>query len=122
MRPEFHFTAERGWINDPHGITARDGEYHAFFQYVPETTGRSITAVSQGAHGTVAINDNGTVGDTSDDFVTYTTNDPDYSGADSFTYTVTSNGTTETATVNVTVAPTADIAADSVTVNVNSVS
>lgn len=38
MRPSFHFTAERGWINDPHGITARDGEYHAFFQYVPEST------------------------------------------------------------------------------------
>ncbi|KRE21839.1 glycosyl hydrolase family 32 [Agromyces sp. Soil535] len=38
MRPSFHFTAERGWINDPHGITARDGEYHVFFQYVPERT------------------------------------------------------------------------------------
>ncbi len=38
MRPSFHFTAERGWINDPHGITVRDGEYHAFFQYVPERT------------------------------------------------------------------------------------
>ena len=38
MRPAFHFTAERGWINDPHGITARDGEYHLFFQYVPQST------------------------------------------------------------------------------------
>jgi beta-fructofuranosidase len=38
MRPSFHFTAERGWINDPHGITARDGLYHSFFQYVPEST------------------------------------------------------------------------------------
>ncbi|MCC4907687.1 glycoside hydrolase family 32 protein [Microbacterium sp. cx-59] len=38
MRPEFHFTAASGWINDPHGITYRDGEYHAFFQYVPERT------------------------------------------------------------------------------------
>ena len=38
MRPRFHFTAERGWINDPHGITARDGEYHSFFQYVPDST------------------------------------------------------------------------------------
>jgi hypothetical protein len=35
MRPEFHFTAEQGWINDPHGITVRDGVYHAFYQYVP---------------------------------------------------------------------------------------
>lgn len=35
MRPLLHFTAQSGWINDPHGITARDGEYHLFFQYVP---------------------------------------------------------------------------------------
>jgi beta-fructofuranosidase len=35
MRPLLHFTAQFGWINDPHGITARDGEYHLFFQYVP---------------------------------------------------------------------------------------
>lgn len=37
MRPQFHFTAQRGWINDPHGITIHDGTYHAFFQYVPES-------------------------------------------------------------------------------------
>ena len=38
MRPDFHFTASTGWINDPHGITYRDGEYHSFFQYVPGRT------------------------------------------------------------------------------------
>lgn len=38
MRPEFHFTAHAGWINDPHGITYRDGGYDAFFQYVPDST------------------------------------------------------------------------------------
>jgi beta-fructofuranosidase len=38
MRPEFHFTARRGWINDPHGIVARDGGYDLFYQYVPEST------------------------------------------------------------------------------------
>ncbi|MGO4596234.1 glycoside hydrolase family 32 protein [Terrabacter sp. 2RAF25] len=38
MRPQFHFTADTGWINDPHGITARQGGYHAFFQYVPDST------------------------------------------------------------------------------------
>ncbi|WP_165070445.1 glycoside hydrolase family 32 protein [Marisediminicola senii] len=37
MRPQFHFTAA-GWINDPHGITYADGEYHSFFQYVPGST------------------------------------------------------------------------------------
>jgi beta-fructofuranosidase len=35
VRPLFHFTAATGWINDPHGITFRDGRYHVFFQYVP---------------------------------------------------------------------------------------
>lgn len=38
MRPEFHFTARHGWINDPHGITVRDGTYHAFYQYLPGST------------------------------------------------------------------------------------
>lgn len=57
----------------------------------------SVTAVTQGANGTVSINvTNGTV--------TYEPN-TGFSGADSFTYTVTSGGVTETATVNVTVAP-----------------
>jgi beta-fructofuranosidase len=38
MRPQFHFTARTGWINDPHGITPRDGGYDVFFQYVPGQT------------------------------------------------------------------------------------
>jgi beta-fructofuranosidase len=38
MRPAFHFTARSGWINDPHGVTFHDGQYHAFFQYVPDST------------------------------------------------------------------------------------
>lgn len=38
MRPRFHFTAPRGWINDPHGITFRDGRYHLFFQSIPDST------------------------------------------------------------------------------------
>ena len=37
-RPQFHFTAKSGWINDPHGITHRNGVYHSFFQYVPNST------------------------------------------------------------------------------------
>ncbi len=35
MRPLLHFTAEAGWINDPHGVTFRDGTYHLFHQHVP---------------------------------------------------------------------------------------
>lgn len=35
IRPQFHFTAETGWINDPHAITYRNGRFHLFYQYVP---------------------------------------------------------------------------------------
>ena len=38
MRPVLHFTANSGWINDPHGITFRNGQYDVFFQYVPGQT------------------------------------------------------------------------------------
>ncbi|MCM6761222.1 glycoside hydrolase family 32 protein [Rathayibacter sp. ZW T2_19] len=37
-RPLIHFTADTGWINDPHGITFHDGRYHLFHQYVPDST------------------------------------------------------------------------------------
>lgn len=37
MRPRFHFTSLTGWINDPHGVTYRDGKYHSFFQFVPNS-------------------------------------------------------------------------------------
>ncbi|HLL63369.1 MAG TPA: glycoside hydrolase family 32 protein [Propionibacteriaceae bacterium] len=37
MRPRLHFTADSGWINDPHGITYRDGRYHLFYQYAPDS-------------------------------------------------------------------------------------
>src|SRR6185369_17386353 len=67
-----------------------------------ESAARFISSVTQGAHGTVTINDNGTAGNTADDFAVYTPN-AGYSGSDSFTYTVTSGGVTETANVSVTV-------------------
>ena len=37
-----------------------------------ENTGHTITSVTQGTHGEVTIHDNGTAGDTTDDYVIYT--------------------------------------------------
>lgn len=35
-RPVAHFTPASGWINDPLGITWQEGQYHLFFQYIPD--------------------------------------------------------------------------------------
>ena len=35
FRPTLHFTPRSGWINDPLGLTHRDGTYHLYFQHVP---------------------------------------------------------------------------------------
>ena len=68
-----------------------------------ENPGRAITAVTAPSHGTAVINNNGTPGNLTDDFVVYTPT-AGYTGSDSFTYTVTSGGVTETGNVSVTVA------------------
>jgi large repetitive protein len=84
-----------------------------------ENSGHAITGTTNGVHGTVTVNNNGTPGNTADDFVVYTPS-ADFNGTDGFTYTVSSGGVTETATVNVTIAAVTDIVNDNATVVQNS--
>jgi fructan beta-fructosidase len=38
FRPQYHFSPERMWTNDPNGLVWYDGEYHLFYQYYPDST------------------------------------------------------------------------------------
>jgi len=38
FRPQFHFTPERHWMNDPNGLVYYQGEYHLFYQHHPHSS------------------------------------------------------------------------------------
>ncbi len=37
-RPQFHFSPQEKWMNDPNGMVYYAGEYHLFYQYYPDST------------------------------------------------------------------------------------
>jgi len=37
-RPEFHFSPDSMWMNDPNGLVYYAGTYHLFYQYYPDST------------------------------------------------------------------------------------
>ena len=81
----------------------------------PTTQTLSITDLTTPAFGTATIDDNGTPGDTGDDFVHYVPN-ADFQGVDVFNYTVCDDGTTDTVAD-----PLCSVVSALVTVTVNSV-
>jgi len=34
LRPQFHFSSRKNWLNDPNGMVYSDGEWHMYFQHV----------------------------------------------------------------------------------------
>lgn len=39
MSHHFHFAPAEGWLNDPNGLVYENGQWHLYFQYVPQREG-----------------------------------------------------------------------------------
>ena len=50
-RPYYHYTTQRGWINDPNGCIYYDGLYHLYYQHCPG----SVHAFYENNHWTHAV-------------------------------------------------------------------
>ncbi len=37
FRPQYHFSPDSMWMNDPNGMVYYEGEYHLFYQYYPDS-------------------------------------------------------------------------------------
>ena len=52
LRPQFHFTTRRGWLNDPHGPIFFGGEYHLFYQFQPFSETKPLNTDKSWGHAT----------------------------------------------------------------------
>jgi len=48
LRPQFHFSSRRGWLNDPNGLYWHDGIYHMYYQHNPLVMHHGSVNVSWG--------------------------------------------------------------------------
>ena len=44
LRPQFHFTSQKNWLNDPNDMFYYDGEWHMYFQHNPTKNDTGIKA------------------------------------------------------------------------------